>query len=146
MRFDDLQYGQSKAREIQDRRERRRLIDERSATDNKLKTFWAPKLWEQTRETVRQLVQAINTALGEKSLECDEVKPDMVVIKVANVASNLAASFDAATGRITLTLDDHAEGYDLEVVRGDVKLKGVGFFSPSQVAKMLVDKAASMVL
>jgi len=45
MSLDDLeQYGEAKAREIQARRERRKVEVEKAAGDNKLRSFWAPKL------------------------------------------------------------------------------------------------------
>lgn len=147
MAVDDIQlYGEAKAKEIQDRRERRKLESARTAGDVKLKMFWAPKLWEQIRDTLDQRVQAINGALGEDVLTFDEIRPDLVIVRVKHVTSNLSAQYDAQTGRVTLSLDDHSERYDLEVTKGEVKFKAVGYFSPSQVAKMLVDKAASMVL
>lgn len=147
MPLDDLQhYGRSKAQEIQERRQRRKVESEKTAADGKLKTVWAPKLWDQTREEIRQMVQSVNEALGETPLACDEARDDVVIIRVAKIPSNLSASFDSFTGKIILALDDHMETYNLEVVRGEVKLKAVGYFSPRQVAKMLVDKATSMVL
>lgn len=139
------QYGEDKAREIQQRRERRRAESTRAASDVKLKMFWAPKLWEQIRDTIDQRVHAVNGALGEDVLTFDE-RPDLVIVRVSHVASNLSATYDVQTGRVTLSLDDHSERYDLEVTKGEVKFKAVGYFSPSQVAKMLVDKAASMVV
>lgn len=147
MPLDDLQqYGLSKAQEIYERRQRRKVDTEKAAANGKLKNVWAPKLWEQTRQEIRQMVQAVNEALGEAPLVCDETREDIVIVRVARTASNLSASFDSFTGKIILALDDHLETYNLEVVRGEVKLKAVGYFSPRQVAKMLVDKAASMVL
>ncbi len=147
MSIDELQqYGQTKAREIRERRERRKVEGEKASVESRLKAFWAPRLWEQTRETIIQRVHAINDALGELALQCNNDKPGIVVIKVAQVPAELSAAFDPSTGKITLTLDDHVVSYDLEVARGEVKLKAVGYFTPSQVAKMLVDKAASMVL
>jgi len=143
---DIAQYGQAKAQEIQERRQRRRIADEKASVDGKLKILWAPRLWQQIRGEIRQLAQAVNEALGETALECDETTPEMVVIKLADTPSNLSASFDFNSGKFILTLNDHLETYNLEVVRGEVKLKAVGYFSPRQVAKMLVDKAASMVL
>jgi len=146
MPFDDLQlYGQAKAHEIQERRNRRKIEDEKASVDRKLKAFWAPTIWEQTREAIRQRVVAINAALGESVLQIDAADAGSMTIKIAKVTANLAASYDAANGRIVLSLDDHTENYDMDVVRGEVKLKAVGYFSPSQVAKMLVDKAATMV-
>ena len=88
----------------------------------------------------------MNEALGEPALECEEVSPEIVVVNIAGVPSNLSVAFDVKSARFVLTLNDHLETYTLEVVRGEVKLKAVGYFSPRQVAKMLVDKAASMVL
>ncbi len=42
---DDLQrYGQDKAKEIYQRRDRRRVEVERASADNRLKAAWAPKL------------------------------------------------------------------------------------------------------
>jgi hypothetical protein len=79
-------------------------------------------------------------------LTFDEARPDLVIVRVRQVTSNLSATYDPQTGRVTLSLDDHSERYDLEVTKGEVKFKAVGYFSPSQVAKMLVDKAASMVV
>jgi len=147
MPVDDIQqYGEDKAREIQQRRERRKAESARAAGDVKLKMFWAPKLWEQIRDTIDQRVHAVNGALGENVLTFDEVRPDLVIVRVIKVTSNLSATYDAQTGRVTLSLDDHSERYDLEVTKGEVKFKAVGYFSPSQVAKMLVDKAASMVV
>jgi hypothetical protein len=147
MSTDDVeQYGQTKAHEIQERRQRRRIADERASVDGRLKTVWAPKLWQQVRQEMQQLVQAVNDALGEPVLECDEVNSELVIIRIAETPSNLSAAFDPSVGKIILTLDDHLDTYTLEVIRGEVKLKAVGYFSPRQVAKMLVDKAASMVL
>jgi hypothetical protein len=147
MPLDDLeQYGQVRAREIQERRQRRRVADEKASVDDKLKTVWAPRLWLQVRQEMQQLVSAINDALGEPVLECDQVNSELVILRVAEMPSNLSAAFDPSLGKIILTLDDHLDTYTLEVVRGEVKLKAVGYFSPVQVAKMLVDKAASMVL
>jgi len=144
---DDVsQYGLTKAQEIQERRQRRRIADEKASVDGKLKSIWAPRLWQQIREEITQLVQAVNNALDETALECDETGQQIVVINVANTPSNLSAAFDSSAVRFVLTLNDHLETYNLEVVRGEVKLKAVGYFSPRQVAKMLVDKAASMVL
>jgi hypothetical protein len=147
MPIDDVeQYGQVRAHEIQERRQRRRIADEKASVDDKLKTVWAPRLWQQVREEMQQLVGAINEALGEQVLEYDEVNHELVILRVADTPSNLSAAFDPSVGKIILTLDDHLDTYTLEVVRGEVKLKAVGYFSPLQVAKMLVDKAASMVL
>jgi len=147
MPLDDLeQYGQGKAREIQERRQRQRIADEKASVDDKLKTLWAPRIWQQVREEIQLLVQSVNDALGEVALECDEPNSEVVVVKLLDRDSNLSAAFDPSVGKIILTLDDHRDTYTLEVVRGDVKLKAVGYFSPRQVAKMLVDKAASMVL
>jgi hypothetical protein len=147
MALDDIQqYGEDKAREIQQRRERRKAESTRAAGDIKLKMFWAPKLWEQIRDTIDQRVHAVNGALGENVLTFDEVRPDQVIVRVSQVTSSLAATYDPQTGRVTLSLDAHTERYDLEVAKGEVKYKAVGYFSPSQVAKMLVDKAASMVV
>ncbi len=147
MPLDEIQkYGEDKAREIQQRRERRKAESSRAAGDVKLKMFWAPKLWEQIRDTLDQRVHAVNAALGEEVLTFDEARPDQVVVRVKQITSNLSATYDAPTGRVTLSLDDHSERYDLEVTKGEVKFKAVGYFSPSQVAKMLVDKAASMVV
>lgn len=147
MPLDDLeQYGQVKAHEIQERRQRRRIADEKILVDGKLKTVWAPRLWQQVRQEMQHLVHSVNDALGEPVLECDEVNSELVIIRVADTPSNLSAAFDPGVGKIILTLDDHLDTYTLEVVRGEVKLKAVGYFSPVQVAKMLVDKAASMVL
>ena len=140
------QYGQVKAHEIQERRQRRRIADEKASVDGKLKTVWAPRLWLQVRQEMQQLVRAINDALDEPVLECDEVNAELVIIRLADMPSNLSAAFDPSVGKIILTLDDHLDTYTLEVIRGEVKLKAVGYFSPVQVAKMLVDKAASMVL
>ena len=141
-----IQYGQSKAQEIQERRQRRRIADEKASVDDRLKNIWAPRLWEQIREEIRRLAQSINDAMGEDVMECDETNPGIVVINVADTPSNLSAAFESNAVRFVLTLNDHMETYNLEVVRGEVKLKAVGYFSPVQVAKMLVDKAASMVL
>jgi len=143
---DVTQYGHSKAQEIQERRERRRVADEKASVDGKLKMMWAPRLWLEIREEMTQLAQAVNEALGEPALECEEVSPEIVVVNIAGVPSNLSVAFDVKSARFVLTLNDHLETYTLEVVRGEVKLKAVGYFSPRQVAKMLVDKAASMVL
>jgi hypothetical protein len=71
---------------------------------------------------------------------------DLIVVKVVNLTTSISAAFDVSNAKITLNLHDHAETYELEAVRGEVKLKAVGYFSPDQIAKMLVDKAASMVL
>jgi hypothetical protein len=65
---------------------------------------------------------------------------------VNQVFANISAAYDAASGKVTLNLDDHSEIYDLEVVKGEVKYKEIGFFSPDQLAKMLVDKASYLVL
>jgi hypothetical protein len=147
MPLDDVeQYGQVKAYEIHERRQRQRIADEKASVDGKLKTLWAPRLWQQVREEIHQLVQSVNDALGETVLECDEANSELVIIRVADTDSNLSAAFDPSVGKVILTLDDHLETYTLEVVRGEVKLKAVGYFSPRQVAKMLVDKAASIVL
>jgi hypothetical protein len=147
MPVDEIQkYGEDKAREIQQRRERRKAEISRAAGDVKLKMFWAPKLWEQIKDTLDQRVHAVNGALGEEVLTFDEARPDLVIVRVRQVTSNLSATYDPQTGRVTLSLDDHSERYDLEVTKGEVKFKAVGYFSPSQVAKMLVDKAASMVV
>ena len=147
MPLDDVvQYGQTKAQEIQERRQRRRIADEKASVDGRLKTIWAPKIWEQVCEEITQLVQSINDALGEDALQCDEDSAGMVIIRLADIPSNLSATFDPSAGRFILTLNDHLETFNLEVVRGEVKLKAVGYFSPRQLAKMLVDKAASMVL
>lgn len=147
MPLDDLeQYGQVKAHEIQERRQRQRIADEKASVDGKLKTLWAPKIWQQVREEIQQLVHAVNDALGEVVLEYDGANSEMVIVKLLDRVSNLSAAFEPSVGKIILTLDDHRDTYTLEVVRGDVKLKAVGYFSPRQVAKMLVDKAASMVL
>ena len=147
MPLDDVvQYGQTKAQEIQERRQRRRIADEKASVDGRLKTIWAPKIWEQVCEEITQLVQSINDALGEDALQCDEDSAGMVTIRLADIPSNLSATFDPSAGRFILTLNDHLETFNLEVVRGEVKLKAVGYFSPRQLAKMLVDKAASMVL
>ena len=147
MPLDDLeQYGQVKAREIQERRQRQRIADEKASVDDRLKTLWAPKIWQQVREEIQLLLQSVNDALGEGVLEYDEPNSEVVVVKLLDRDSNLSAAFDPSVGKVILTLDDHRDTYTLEVVRGDVKLKAVGYFSPRQVAKMLVDKAASMVL
>jgi hypothetical protein len=147
MPVDEIQkYGEDKAREIQQRRERRKAEISRAAGDVKLKMFWAPKLWEQIKDTLDQRVHAVNGALGEEVLTFDEARPDLVIVRVRQVTSNLSATYDPQTGRVTLSLDDHSERYDLEVTKGEVKFKAVVYFSPSQVAKMLVDKAASMVV
>jgi len=140
------QYGESKAQEIQERRQRRRVADEKASVDGKLKTLWAPRLWQQIREEITQLVQSVNDAMGETVLACEDANPELVVVNVADTQSNLSAAFDSKAVRFVLTLNDHLETYSLEVIRGEVKLKAVGYFSPRQVAKMLVDKAASMVL
>jgi len=140
------QYGESKAQEIQERRHRRRVADEKASVDGKLKTLWAPRLWQQVREEITQLVQSVNDAMGETVLACEEANPELVVVNVADTQSNLSAAFDSKAVRFVLTLNDHLETYNLEVIRGEVKLNAVGYFSPSQVAKMLVDKAATMVL
>jgi len=140
------QYGLAKAKEIQDRRERRKLELEKAAGDNKLKVQYAPKLWEDLRETIEQRVNAINNALSERALMCDTDRLNLVIIHVKHVPAILSASYDQPTGRVTLSLDDHSERYDVEVSKGEVKYKAVGYFSASQVAKMLVDKAAGMVL
>jgi hypothetical protein len=147
MPLDDIeQYGKVKAHEIHERRQRRRIDDEKASVDDRLKTLWAPRLWQQLREEIEVLVQSINHALGEAVLECDEVNPELVVLRVADMDSNLSVAFDPNTEKIVLTLNDHLDTYTLEVVKGEVKLKAVGYFSPRQVAKMLVDKGASMVL
>jgi hypothetical protein len=147
MPVDDLQqYGEAKAREIQERRERRKAENAKAAGDTKLKLFWAPKLWEQIRDAIDQRVHAVNEALGENALVFDEGRADLVIVRVSHVTSNLSATYDSQTGRVTLSLDDHSERYDLDVAKGEVKFKAVGYFSPSQVAKMLVDKAAGMVV
>lgn len=147
MSLDELQkYGQSKASEISQRRERRKVELEKASSDAKLKAVWAGRLWEQVLATVGQRAKAVNDALGEKALSCEAVRDDLLIVRVAQVSSNLSAAYDPSTGRVTLTLDDHTESYDLEVVKGEVKFKAVGYFSPTQVAKMLVDKAASLVL
>lgn len=144
---DDLaQYGQTKAQEIQERRQRQRIADEKTFVDGKLKTLWAPRIWQQIRVEIKQLAGSINDALGETALQCDESNVEIVIIEVTNTPSNLSASFDSSATKFILTLNDHLETYHLEVVRGEVKLKAVGYFSPRQVAKMLVDKAANMVL
>ena len=140
------QYGSTKAQEIQERRQRRRIADEKASVDDKLKTIWAPRLWVQIREEITQLVQSINGALGEPVLVCDESNPDVISIGVIDALTNLSATYDSRSAKFILTLNDHLETYHLEVIRGEVKLKAVGYFSPRQVAKMLVDKAASMVL
>ncbi len=146
MPADELQqYGRSKAQEIQERRKRRRLDEEKARADSKLKSVWAPKLWEQVRDEIRQRVLAINDALGEGALAWDETRAGLVVIKVARVPSNLSASYHPSNGSVTLTLNDHTETYDLEEMRGEVMFKAVGYFSAGQIAKMLVDKAAGMV-
>jgi hypothetical protein len=55
MPVDEIQkYGEDKAREIQQRRERRKAEISRAAGDVKLKMFWAPKLWEQIKDTLDQ--------------------------------------------------------------------------------------------
>ncbi len=140
------QYGQVKAREIQERRQRRRIDDEKASVDGRMKTLWAPRLWQQVREEIEHLVQSINDALGETAVEYDEVNTELVVLNVVDTPSNLSAAFDPSAEKIVLTLNDHLDSYILEVVKGEVKLKAVGYLSPRQVAKMLVDKAASMVL
>ena len=147
MSSDDLaQYGQSKAEEIRDRRERRRLEHERATADGKLKAAWGPQLWEETREEIQLRVDAVNQALGESALVWDGSRADFCVIRVTHVGANLSASYDVRAARVILTTENHSDTFDLEVVRGEVKFKAVGYFSPSQIAKMLVDKAASLVL
>lgn len=147
MPFDELQqYGEMKAHEIQERRKRRKLERERALQNRKVKSERAPQLWQQLREAIEERIRAVNVALGESALECDNGRTDVVTVLVSHVPTNLSASFDGGSGRVTLTLDDHAESYDLEVVKGEVLFKAVGFFSPTQVAKMLVDKAATLVL
>ena len=144
---DDLQrYGFDKAKEIQQRRERRKLELERASADSKLKAHWAPKLWESVRRAIAERVQAVNLALGEPALTCDAARPDWVIIRVNQVFTNVAAAYDPGTGRVTLNLDDHSESYDLEVSKGEVRYKEIGSFTPDQVARMLVDKAATLVL
>ncbi len=147
MPFDELQqYGQAKANEIVERRKARKVETEKAAGDTKLKAFWAPKLWEQMREAIEQRILAINRALGERVLLSDTSSPDMVIIRVNGAPTNLSAAYDASSGKVILSLDDHSETYELDVSRGEVKYRAVGYFSPGQVGKMLVDKAASMVL
>jgi hypothetical protein len=144
---DDLQrYGQEKAKEIQIRRDRRKVEVEKASADNKLKAAWAPRLWEQVRQTIGERVKVINDALGEQALVCDASRLEWVIIRVNQVFANVSASYDPGTGKVTLNLDDHAETYDLEVVKGEVRYKEIGSFTPDQVARMLVDKAASLVL
>lgn len=147
MPADELQqYGEMKAHEIQERRKRRKAEREKALQNRRVKAERAPQLWQELRDAVEQRVQSVNEALGEPALECDNGRPDVMTVLVAHVPTNLSASFDGGSGRVTLTLDDHAESYDLEVVKGEVMFKAVGYFSPAQVAKMLVDKAASLVL
>jgi hypothetical protein len=144
---DDLQrYGQDKAKEIQQRRERRRVEIEKASADNKLKAHWAPKLWQAVRDVIAERVQSVNAALGEPALTCDAARPDWVIIRVNQVFTNVAAAYDPGTGKVTLNLEDHSETYDLEVWKGEVRYKEIGSFTPDQVARMLVDKAASLVL
>ena len=144
---DDLErYGQDKAKEIYQRRERRRVEVKKASADARLKAAWAPKLWDQVRETIGERVKAINDALGEPALVCDASRSEWVIIRVNQVFANVSAAYDPATGRVTLNLDDHAETYDLEVVKGEVRYKEIGSFTPDQVGRMLVDKAANLVL
>ena len=119
---------------------------EKASADNRLKAQWAPKLWYRVRETIAERVQAVNEALGEPALTCDAARPDWVIIRVNQVFTNVAAAYDAGTGRVTLNLEDHSETYELEVSKGEVRYKEIGSFTPDQVARMLVDKAASLVL
>jgi predicted component of type VI protein secretion system len=139
-------YGQDKAKEIQQRRERRKIEIEKASADNRLKAQWAPKLWQSVRETIAERVQAVNIALGEPALTCDAARPDWVIIRVNQVFTNVAAAYDPGTGKVTLNLEDHSETYELEVSKGEVRYKEIGSFTPDQVARMLVDKAASLVL
>lgn len=144
---DDLQrYGQEKAKEIQQRRERRQMEMEKSDADSKLKAHWAPRLWDKVRETIGERVKVINDALGEQALTCDAARSEWVIIRVNQVFANVSAAYDPSSGKVTLNLDDHSETYDLEVFKGEVRYKEIGSFSPDQVARMLVDKAASLVL
>ena len=83
--------------------------------------MWAPRIWQQVRDEIKELVDAVNHALGETALESEAAKADIIVITVTGVPSHLSAAFDASTGKIILTLDDHLETYNLEVVRGEVK-------------------------
>jgi hypothetical protein len=147
MALDDLlQYGQEKAKEIYQRRERRKIEIERASADSKLKAMWGPKLWELLREAIIERVKSINAALGEPALICDATRTEWIILRVNQVFANISAAYDAASGKVTLNLDDHSEIYDLEVVKGEVKYKEIGFFSPDQLAKMLVDKASYLVL
>lgn len=144
---DDLnRYGADKAKEILQRRERRKLEMEKSNADNILKAEWAPKLWQRMRETIAERVTAVNSALGEPALTCDAARPDWVIIRVNQVFTNVAAAYDPNSGKVTLNLEDHSETYDLEVSKGEVRYKEIGSFTPDQIARMLVDKAASLVL
>src|SRR5579862_10585 len=124
MPSDELeQYGEMKAHEIQERRNRRKAEKERATQNRKLRAEWAPKLWQEVREMIAHRVDAINAALGETALECDGSKADFVTIHVAHMPTNLYAAYDGPSGRVTLNLDDHTETYDLEVVKGEVKFK-----------------------
>lgn len=143
---DLLRYGQDKAKEIYQRRERRKIEVERSSADGRLKAAWAPKLWEQVRQTIGERVKAINDALGENALVCDASRSEWVIIRVNQVFANVSAAYDPTSGKVTLNLDDHSETYDLEVVKGEVRYKEIGSFTPDQLGRMLVDKAANMVL
>src|SRR5215472_6853887 len=93
------QYGESKAQEIQERRQRRRVADEKASVDGKLKTLWAPRLWQQIREEITQLVQSVNDAMGETVLACEDANPELVVVNVADTQSNLSAAFDSKAVR-----------------------------------------------
>src|SRR5271170_4498922 len=100
MALDDVeQYGQVRAHEIQERRQRRRIADEKASVDDKLKTVWAPKLWLQVRDEMHHLVGAINEALGEQVLQYDEVNQELVILRVADTPSNLSAAFDPSVGK-----------------------------------------------
>jgi hypothetical protein len=144
---EDLErYGQDKAKEIYQRRERRKIETEKASADNRLKAAWAPKLWDHVRETIGVRVKAVNDALGESALVCDASRSEWVIIRVNQVFANVSAAYDPVTGKVTLNLDDHSETYDLEVVKGEVRYKEIGSFTPDQLGRMLVDKAANLVL
>jgi hypothetical protein len=146
MQEDLERYGKDKAKEIYQRRERRKIEMERASADNRLKAAWAPKLWDQVRETIGVRVKAVNDALGESALICDASRSEWVIIRVNQVFANVSAAYDPVTGKVTLNLDDHSETYDLEVVKGEVRYKEIGSFTPDQLGRMLVDKAANLVL
>jgi hypothetical protein len=114
-------WAEEKARETQQRRNTKRLADQKFVAEENLKRVETPNHWGEVRSIMASRVRAFGKALGEEDvLFCNIERPDVIEIRIKNNPAKVLVTFDFEAFRIVYHGVNTLIEYRPQVQNGEV--------------------------